>query len=438
MNNKRIIKNISISMIMKPVSMILSLIYTPLALSFLGDIKYGIWAIILNIVSWINYFDIGIGNGLRNKLAEAIATGDQKSAKTYVSTAYIGTTIISSTFCVIVSLAWKLFRLSDFFNLNVPDENTDLIIFISVFFVCVNFVLSLSKTSAYAIQQPGIISVVGVMGQTLQIGTILVISKLFNQSLISIALMYGLISLIDSIVVYFIVTYKNNCLKPAISAIDMKYIKPLLTLGVGFFTLQICSLVLNTTDNLLIANLFGSAEVTPYSIVYKVFYILVQIHGIIIMPMWSAYTEAAAKKDMKWISCTMKKIDLVTALLSVFAIIGIFIFRPIAKVWLGKELEYSTSLIITVAIYMVAQMFGNNYSSFLCGVGHIRTSVIIAALGSIINIPLSVLFAESMDMKLTGIILGSLCVMMISVITLPVVAARWKKAKAVEWSKNIE
>lgn len=438
MNNKRIIKNIGISMTMKPISIILSLIYTPLALSFLGDMKYGIWAIVLNIVSWINYFDIGIGNGLRNKLAEAIATGDQKSAKTYVSTAYIGTTIISFLFCVIVVLTWKLFHLNDFFNLNVPDENTDLVIFISIFFVCVNFVLSLSKTAAYAKQQPGIISIVGVMNQMLQIGTILVIFKIFNQSLISIALMYGLVSLFDSCIIYFIVTHKNNYLKPAISAIDMKYIRPLLTLGVGFFTLQICSLVLNTTDNLLIANLFGSAEVTPYSIVYKVFYILVQIHGIVIMPMWSAYTEAATKKDIKWISSTMKKINLITVLLSVFAIIGIFTFRPIAKAWLGRELEYSTSLIIMVAIYMIAQMFGNNYSSFLCGVGHIKASVIIAALGATMNIPLSVLFAQNMNMRLTGIILGSLCVMMISVIALPVVAARWKKEKAVEWGKDIE
>lgn len=425
-------------MIMKPISMMLSLVYTPLALAFLGDVKYGIWVIVLNIVSWINYFDIGIGNGLRNKLAEAIALNDQSSAKTYVSTAYLGTTVISIIFCTIVTLAWNVFGLSDFFNLNVPDENTNLVIFISVFFVCVNFILTLSKTSAYAIQQPGIISVVGVVGQALQIGIILITSRAFDQSLILIALMYGLVSLFDSSIIYFIVTHKNKYLRPAISAVDMKYMKPLLTLGIGFFALQICSLVLNTTDNLLIANLFGSAEVTPYSIIYKVFYMLVQVHGIIIMPMWSAYTEAAAKKDMNWISSTMRKIDLITGILSVCAIIGIFIFRSVAKVWLGRELDYSSDLIITVAVYMIAQMFGNNYSSFLCGVGHIKTSVIISAIGAIMNIPLSVMFARNMKMKQTGIILGSLCVVIVSVIVLPIVATRWKKEKAVEWSNGTE
>ena len=139
-------------MIMKPISIILGMIYTPLALSYLGEEKYGVWAIILNIISWINYFDIGIGNGLRNKLTEAIALDDLKAAKTYVSTAYVGTAGISFVFCVLITAVWNIFGLSGFFRLDTGNESPNLIIFISVLFVCINFILSLSRTSAYAIQ----------------------------------------------------------------------------------------------------------------------------------------------------------------------------------------------------------------------------------------------------------------------------------------------
>lgn len=436
MDNKRIAKNIGISMIMKPVSMVLALVYTPLALNFLGDEKYGVWAIILNIISWINYFDIGIGNGLRNKLAEAITLNDEESAKKYVSTAYLGTAAISVVFCIIVTLVWNIFGLSTFFKLDVPDENTNLVIFISVFFVCVNFVLSLSKTSAYAIQQPGIISVVGVIGQVLQIAIIWIISRLFNQSLLVIAVMYGVVSLVDSIIVYAVITKKRAFLKPDIQKANKQYFKPLLSLGAGFFILQISTLVLNTTDNLLISNLYGSADVTPYNMVYKVFYMLVQVHGIIIMPMWSAYTEASTRRDMAWIRKTMKRINLITVLLSLGAVIGIFIFEPLAAIWLGKRLEYGNTLIIIVAIYMIVQMFANNYSSFLCGVGHIKTSTVIAIISAILNIPLSIIFARECGMRLSGIILGSLSVMTISFIILPVVSWKWIKKKDLEWSNS--
>ena len=436
MNNKRILKNIGISMIMKPMSMLLSLVYTPLVLAFLGEAKYGIWVIILNIVSWINYFDIGIGNGLRNKLTEAITLEDKEAAQKYVSTAYIGTSFIALIFCVIVTLIWNIFGLSDFFKLTVADENTDFIIFISVFFISVNFILSLSKTSAYAIQQPGIISVVSVIGQLSQIIIIFAISKLFNQSLLVIAILYGFVSLFDSIIIYGIVTRKRPYLIPRLSKARWEYMKPLLTLGAGFFVLQICSLVLNTTDNLLISNLYGSAEVTPYSMVYKVFYMFIQVHAIIIMPMWSAYTEAATRRDITWIKKTIKQINMITALLSVGIIIGIFVFEPFAAVWLQRKLEYGKPLIIIVAIYMIAQMIGNNYSSFLCGVGHIKTSTIIAGIGAVMNIPLSILFAQSCGMRLSGIILGSLVVMMASVVVLPIVSYRWLRNKEKEWGSE--
>ena len=263
------------------------------------------------------------------------------------------------------------------------------------------------------------------------------VSRLFKQSLLAIALMYGIVSLFDSIIIYLLVTRQRNYLVPKVSLASKRDFKPLLTLGAGFFVLQICSLVLNTTDNLLISNLYGSAEVTPYSMVYKVFYMVVQIHAIIIMPMWSAYTEAATRRDMTWIRNTIKRINLITALLSVGVIIGIFLFEPLAAIWLQKRLAYGKPLIIAVAVYMVAQMIGNNYSSFLCGVGHIKISTIISGIGAVMNIPLSIYFAQGCKMRLTGIILGSLVVMMVSVIVLPIVSYRWLRIKGMEWSSNI-
>ena len=421
-------------MLMKPLSIILGMVYTPIALSYLGDEKYGVWAIILSVVSWINYFDIGIGNGLRNKLTEAIALDDYKSARSYVSTAYCGTIGISFVFCLLITAIWNIFNLSNFFQLNTGSENANLIVFISVLFVCINFVLSLSRTSAYAIQQPGIISVAGVIGQALQIGAVLVISKIFHQSLMAIAVIFGIVSLTDSIIVYLVVARNREYVRPRLSEANRKHMKALLTLGAGFFIMQISSLVLNTTDNLLIANLYGSADVTPYNMVYKVFYMLVQFHGIIIMPMWSAYTEATAKRNMAWIRRTMKRINLITVVFAAGAVIGIFVFEPLAAIWLGKRLEYGTTLIVLVAVYMIIQMFANNYSSLLCGVGKIRESTIIAAVSAILNIPLSILFAQTCGMRLGGIILGSLSVMAISFVALPIISRRWLKDKEQEWA----
>ena len=78
-----------ISALLKPVGMVLSLIYTPMLLHYLGSEKYGLWATILSVISWINYFDVGIGNGLRNTVTANIEAGEYAEAKKNVSTAYV-------------------------------------------------------------------------------------------------------------------------------------------------------------------------------------------------------------------------------------------------------------------------------------------------------------------------------------------------------------
>ena len=72
-------KSALINMGFKPISAIVSLVYTPMLLSYLGDEKYGLWATVLSIITWINFFDVGIGNGLRNLLAKILAEDDPVS-----------------------------------------------------------------------------------------------------------------------------------------------------------------------------------------------------------------------------------------------------------------------------------------------------------------------------------------------------------------------
>jgi len=156
------------------------------------------------------------------------------------------------------------------------------------------------------------------------------------------------------------------------------------------------------------------------------------VHAIIIMPMWSAYTAANAQKDIEWIKRTIKKINHITILLSIMAIFAVLLFKPFVYIWFHNQLTYENELILFVVVYMIAQMFANNYSSFLCGVGEIRISVVLALIGAIVNIPLSVVLAGHFGWGLSGIIGGSLFVMLLNCIVLPIVTGNWfRKRKSV-------
>ena len=87
-------KSILRMFINKGASIFLSLLYVPLFLSLLDQTRYGIWVTIMSLINWIGFFDIGVGQGLRNLLAENLAKGDIQTSKKLVSTSYMIMSII--------------------------------------------------------------------------------------------------------------------------------------------------------------------------------------------------------------------------------------------------------------------------------------------------------------------------------------------------------
>ena len=101
MKNKRTklaIKNIGVSLILKGASILISFILVPLTLDYLNSYEYGIWLTLNSVLSWIYLFDIGLGNGLRNRLTEALAAKNFELGKIYVSTTFFFMTLIVVAF----------------------------------------------------------------------------------------------------------------------------------------------------------------------------------------------------------------------------------------------------------------------------------------------------------------------------------------------------
>ena len=152
-----------------------------------------------------------------------------------------------------------------------------------------------------------------------------------------------------------------------------------------------------------------------------------QLHIIILTPMWSLYTEAKVRGDLPWMKKQLTRLSLLTGAFSVGAIVLIFIFRPLAYFWLGRELNYSDSLIVFTAMFTILDIIANVFNCFLSGVGYVKIPAIFAVIQAIINIPLSIIFAVNMNMGLSGIILGSVISVAIPAIVDPLATLHWFK-----------
>ena len=98
-------KNIAFSFILKAINIATGLVLVPIVLNYLDETRYGIWLTLSSLVMWFNFFDVGLGHGLRNKLAESQTKGEESLSRKYVSTTYAGLVIISFGFFALFLLA---------------------------------------------------------------------------------------------------------------------------------------------------------------------------------------------------------------------------------------------------------------------------------------------------------------------------------------------
>ncbi|MBD3649602.1 MAG: polysaccharide biosynthesis protein, partial [Pseudomonadales bacterium] len=144
--------------------MLATFVTLPITIRYLGVQTFGVWATLLSIVSWATFFDLGIGHGLKNKIAEAITRDDPASVSAVISTAYGTLGLVSFIlFLLLVGLSY-LVPLEVVFNATWVDPITirDTAVVLA-FFVILNFWLGLINQIYHGIQRSSVV----VMGQFL-------------------------------------------------------------------------------------------------------------------------------------------------------------------------------------------------------------------------------------------------------------------------------
>lgn len=419
-NTAMVAKNMVIGILCKPASVIVSFIYVPIVLNYLGDEKYGVWSTILSIVSWIGYLDVGIGNGLRNKLTVSLAQKETALSKKLVSSTYA---MITSIMAVVIIIVWSfsgIISWEDILGIETFDENLGLIVSLSITFVAINFVLSISKNVLFAMQKAFVASLMEPLTQVLNLLAVLVVSRIVCGSLLLIACIYGLAMVLSSFFVSILIYGKNVDLRPSVSAVDFKVGASLTNLGLQFFLIQICAMVLFTTDNLIISSLYGASDVTPYNMVNKLFNVISFAYIAMLTPIWSSVTKAKAEKNYVWIKKSISRLQLLMIPFFAGAALLALIFKAVSEVWLGRALAYHPGLIVLGALYCILTIWCNTYAYVANGLEMMKPSMVVAAFQAVANIPLSLFFAEVVGMQSAGVLAGTVVSMLIAAIATPI------------------
>ena len=381
-------KNLLASFIIKGWSAIVVLLLVPVTLHCLGDYRNGVWLTISSILLWIDQMDIGLGNGLRNRLAIHIAHQEITEAKqTISSTIAMLICIVFPLLIVLILLTWTT-DVYGFLNI-IPEEIPELRIALvyAIVFVCMTFVMKFIGNFYMGMQLPAVSNLLIALSQTVILIVTWVLYINGKATFMAIAIANTASPLLIYFLAYtytFYVQYPE--LRPSFRLVNLHSALELGNLGLKFFWIQIASVIQFMTTNLLISNFYTPALVTPYQIAYRYISLSMVIFTIICMPFWNATTDAYERNDTAWIRKANQKMNWMVTGIFTLLLIMIILSPWVYQIWIGDECQVPIGMTIMVALYNLILIMSMRYAYFLNGVGALRLQLYMTIM-TIIFIP---------------------------------------------------
>lgn len=369
--------NILYSAILKIVGLSCSLFIVPVTLGYLNNEVYGIWLTMSSILFWFTFFDVGLGNGMRNYLAEAFSLKDYDKARSYISTTFIMLLGLALIIAVVAIVPVSLLDMNSVFNTNaVSGIELRKVLIVALIFTFALFVVKNIGLVFVAMQRYAVNDLLSVSGSVLALLVVYVLTKVTEGNLMYVVLAFTGIPVAVYVLAAIPVFSKYKYLRPSISSLDYKLGKKIVGKGLGFFFIQITScLVIYGSSNLFITQFCGPADVTVYNIAYKFFNMLAIAYTIVISPMWNAYTDAYVKGDMLWISKTFKKAMKLWALSVVGGVLMLMTCNFFYAIWVGDAVTVPLSVSVVVFLYISMFNLNNCVTYLLNGLNKIRVQI---------------------------------------------------------------
>lgn len=406
---KLLVNSVS-SLFLKGFSILTNFVMVPLCLQAVSEREYGLVLTITSIVNWIAFLDIGIGNGLRNKLSQAIAEGNDVLGRKYVSTAFFYISIIFSA----LLMAYTLFHpYLDWYSLlgirggDVDSLSSCVYIVIAVF--TIRFVLQLVGVVLLADQKVYLHDAIMPLSNVLSLGLVVAFyisgTANFEKVMLSISCTPLLVLIVFN-VYFFRGQYWN--LRPSLSHVDHTLRNELLSLGYRFFLLQVCGLIIFSTSEILVARLMDLQYVTVYNITSRYFGISFLMANMVMASLWSAFSSAWFQRDFAWISGMVRRMHFINIGFICMNVFLFFTFRPLTHLWLGRELVITDHLALVMIIYNAQLIFNNVFSMFLNSTGILNLQLVSGIIGAAVNIPLTILLVRNTNLGLTAVCLANI------------------------------
>lgn len=399
--NLDILINVIMAFVIKGGALFVSIFTIPAYMRYFDNrVLLGVWFTILSVLSWILNFDLGIGNGLRNRLVENFVNKDYKKVKEYISSAYIIITLIAMGVALLGYIICPYINWNSFFNIQEKYISTNILLkTVRIVFlgILIQFVLRIITSILYALQRsfvPNLLNLISAIMLLLFVLNATSISAEHNIVMLAYANVITVnLPLLVATIVVFITKLKESL--PSVRFFKKEYATDVMKLGGIFFWIQIMGMILFNTNEYLITWFLSPAMVVDYQIYNKIFTLGGVMVSLAMTPIWSAVTKAKVENNYKWIRRLNNKMMLLGVLGICMEIMIVPIMQIIVNFWLGDnaiKVNYLYAIIFAISGSLF--LWSSVITSMSNGLGELKVQLIFVTIGALGNIPLAFIGAK--------------------------------------------
>jgi O-antigen/teichoic acid export membrane protein len=397
-------------------SMLVMILSVSLTLDYLGTERFGIWMTIASLVGALSFLDLGMGNSLTNRVAEAANRVDKNLLRSAISGGMMLLLFAAIFVAIILNCIYFLFPWNDIFKSQWSASSSEISNAMFVFiwlFSALTFTTGAQKVF-FGLQRGYEAHIAAIIGSICSLLGLYFVSQmrapisyllismmggaiLANALLIGLLLFRGLLVLAD-MPRNFVVEAK-------------KIIRP----SGLFFLLQIGTMAAWGADNLIISSTLGAASVAVFSITQRLFLISSQPIGIVNASLWPAFADASSSGDKDFIRKTLFRSLLFTFVCSSLLLVLVLLTSDyLIDKWTSGAIVVPFTFLVVYAAWSLIESFANSFAMFMNGCGIMKPQLFGLITLLLISIPLKLVLIDSFG--LIGMQLGFLIFFVLNIL----------------------
>ncbi|HWZ36048.1 MAG TPA: MATE family efflux transporter [Mucilaginibacter sp.] len=397
--------NIFVSFGLRAISVAAAFLTVSFSLKLLDTNKYGIWLAISSTVSWISVLDIGLANGLRNKIAEYFALKDYQSSKVDVSSTYAILLLIMVPVMLIFCAIAPFVNWNNVFRTHLDEQEllyTLIVVFVGL---ALQFVLKPIASILQGDQKIHKANQIALVCNVSPLIPIIIGAKYLKGSILFLALAQTMLPVVVMLI-YSIVLFSRRYsnISPSLKNVDLKKSKALFGLSFAFFIVQIARVFILSTTEIIITRSFGGSYVTIYNLLFRYYGVAGMVLYIVLASYWSAFTNAFALNDLEWVRTSMRKLLRMAAMFTGIVALQFLLVKPVFHLWVGDKVPVPMSTSISMALYFIFCLFTDTLVIVINGSGRMRIQSIVTMITAILHIPVVLFLIRYYHMGLNSIV----------------------------------